>query len=1143
MGTAGYMAPEQARGERAHIDARADVFSLGCVLFECLAGRPAFQGARENVLLAKVLFEEPPRVSTLNDQVPAALNELVARLLAKDPEERPADGLAVAVALASLGRLSGDATPRQRSTPVGLSIAERHLVSIVAANVSPGGAAMSTAITAPTPNEAMLALHVAVRRAATRFEARVEALADGGLVAMLVGAGNAADRAALAARCALEIAAAVPGEPIALVTGWGESDGTLPVGEVLDRATLLLDGAGTPAQEAQHLAVRIDQVTRSLLDPRFEVREQAGHLLLCSERADGEPARLLLGKPSPFVGRDRELRHLMDLLEDSVAEPRPVAILVTAPAGMGKSRLGREFVRMVRSRHRDLVIAMARGDSIGAGSAFAMLAAVLRSALGIPAGEPVDVQRDALARAVGQYVGHDGRQRVTEFLGELLGAEFPEEESPQLRAARRHAHGMVAQIQAACIELLRGLTAVHPVLLVFEDLHWGDAPSVKFLDTALRELEESPLAILALARPEVRERFPGLWAERHFQEMRLNALPRHAATRLVQNALGDAIDAGRVAVLVQRAGGNAFYLEELVRAAAVGRADGDTLPETVLGMVESRLASLGSDARRLLRAGSVFGHRFCTSGALALLGDDEEPHAVWRDMLADLIEREVLMQVPHAEQRFAGEDEHAFRHALIREAAYAMLTERDRVTGHRRAGEWMLGAGEQDPLVLAEHFEHGGERARAATFYQRAADQAFLAHDLTSARMHADRGLGLEPEKETRAALHMVMAGVQSFVGNYAGAYQDACLAMEVATPGSVVHGRAISTAALIAVSTSRYEDIGRMADNLLAAELTTAVETFFMDAFSGLSSALIGSGMVDKAKVCVRRLEQIAASNYGRDPSVTGRVEAVRARWARLVERDPWAGLAHGRTAAQCLKLAGEVAYGHVQTIQLAVNDLVQLGAVAEAREILESLNRAGIGVGGTDRWAAYCEALLQVQAGHPDEAVRMASSIEVSMGGPGTADLNYRVRPIIIQGLIQRGDLGAAEREVLAPVDLHDRPLHERVDSIAALARIRLLQGRYEEALRLAGDALHADRVAGIGYYSTRSTCRLVHAEALHALGDLAAARQAIREARDDLLARADKIEDPAYRHSFLAGVSVHARILTLAGDWLGEEDSSCR
>ncbi len=101
LGTPSYMAPEQARGA-ADVDARADVFSLGCVLFECLTGQPPFVGDHPIAVLSKVLFDEAPRVSERRHDVPAALDELVARMLSKSPAERPADGAAVAAALAQI---------------------------------------------------------------------------------------------------------------------------------------------------------------------------------------------------------------------------------------------------------------------------------------------------------------------------------------------------------------------------------------------------------------------------------------------------------------------------------------------------------------------------------------------------------------------------------------------------------------------------------------------------------------------------------------------------------------------------------------------------------------------------------------------------------------------------------------------------------------------------------------------------------------------------------------------------------------------------------------------------------------------------------------------------------------------------------
>ncbi|HSQ62502.1 MAG TPA: serine/threonine-protein kinase, partial [Polyangiaceae bacterium] len=101
IGTIGYMAPEQARSGSS-LDARTDVFSLGCVIFECLVGRPVFTGAHAVAILAKVLVHEPPRLSELLVGVPPELDELVARMLEKEPANRPADAREVAQALRAM---------------------------------------------------------------------------------------------------------------------------------------------------------------------------------------------------------------------------------------------------------------------------------------------------------------------------------------------------------------------------------------------------------------------------------------------------------------------------------------------------------------------------------------------------------------------------------------------------------------------------------------------------------------------------------------------------------------------------------------------------------------------------------------------------------------------------------------------------------------------------------------------------------------------------------------------------------------------------------------------------------------------------------------------------------------------------------
>src|SRR5262249_20771146 len=154
-------------------------------------------------------------------------------------------------------------------------------------------------------------------------------------------------------------------------------------------------------------------------------------------------------------------------------------------------------------------------------------------------------------------------------------------------------------------------------VVIVENAHEADVASMRFLDAALRNVEDRPLFVVAFGRPEIGDRFPALWVERGVRRIELAPLSRTASESIVHHALGRNAPPEVVARLVDHAAGNAFFLEELCRAKAAG---GEDLPESVLAMVEARLERLDPEARRVLRAASIFGRTFSRSGVLALLG-------------------------------------------------------------------------------------------------------------------------------------------------------------------------------------------------------------------------------------------------------------------------------------------------------------------------------------------------------------------------------------------------------------------------------------------------------------------------------------------------------------------------------------------
>src|SRR5262249_21081136 len=359
-----------ARGENA-VGATTDLFALGCVLFECLAGRPPFVAQSAVAVLAKVLFEDPPRLGDLRPEL-SGLDDLVARMLAKDPQGRPASATELLdelrqVAPPELGAVSVDGAARHTITTQ-----ERRLVCIVVA--APPGSLDDDGPETPWDADPSMTLSPSLMQAATRHQARVEALRNRSVVALLSSAGSATDLAARAARCALAMRGTVPDATMAIATGRAVVTAErFPVGDIIDAAAELLHETGE--------GIRIDETTAGLLDPRFEVAARR----LLGEREEAEPGRRCAAGPPACEGGARELPALGALREGGLdeEEPQARAAVLVGPPGIGKSRLAHEFLRRQRDRHPELQAWIGQGDCVGAGSPFGILSQALRRGLSL----------------------------------------------------------------------------------------------------------------------------------------------------------------------------------------------------------------------------------------------------------------------------------------------------------------------------------------------------------------------------------------------------------------------------------------------------------------------------------------------------------------------------------------------------------------------------------------------------------------------------------------------------------------------------------------------------------------------------------------------------------------------------------------
>jgi hypothetical protein len=1117
LGTLGYMAPEQARSSET-IKAAADVFSLGCVLFECLTGQRAFTGDHPMALLTKILFDDVPRVRELHPEIPAPLDALVASMLAKDQEDRPRDGAAVLAALSadstgSLGRTTAGER-RPSVVPPSLGRGERRLLAVVLIGQD---RSVNLDETRRIGDARLTPFEEALWSVAAAHEGRFDLLADGSMVASIAGSTSATDLATQAARCALALHRAAEGSAIALTMGHSDGGGRRSMGDAIDRAARMI------APGASDQAIAIDEVIAGLLDARFDVRAAEAGLSLHGERALGEGGRTLLGKLTPCVGRDWELAMLKSTLTECVEEPVARAALVTGAAGSGKSRLLHEFLRTVRERGRPLEIWIGRGDSLRAGSAFAMLGEALRGASGIRDGEPLVTRRQKLWARLSRCVPEASRRRVAEFLGELVGTPLPDDDSAPLRAARQDAQLMGEQMRSAWEDFVRAEASAQPVLLVLDDLHWCDLPTVRFVDAALRSLEDQPFMVLALARPEIHELFPKLWAERSPQEIRLRALPLRVSERLVRQVLGESIDDPTVKRIAALADGNAFYLEELIRAAAEGR--GDALPETVLSMVEARLGSLPAEARRLLRAASVFGEVFWAGGVASLSGVAEGAREL--DSLVDL---EVLVRRP--ESRFPGEEELAFRHVLLREGAYAMLLEADRALGHRLAGAWLKERGESDPMVLAEHFERGGDPAGAGRFYLRAATLAQQGGDIDTMVDRVRRGLASGPPDPVRLSLLSLLSVAQVWRGEWAAALATGEEVMRLSVLGG--SGWLITFAIKLLVKLNLGEgDIDFPPSAMLREDLpVTEAPGIFAYGYASLIFGLDMMGQIDLASAGARRLEAIIAPIAARDPIARAWMNLPLAYQEPCSREDPWKGLLYAEAARASFEEAGDRRSVLIAETMVGMN-LWMLGALDRAERTLRGTLKGGVQRGLGSSLRTLCMAGVLADLGAFEEAREFARRMVEFGGAERLLPHEVRGRWLLAEILRREGDLEGAEREARAAWDRATILPVDQAMTTATLAAIHLARGRAAPALAAAEDAMA--RYEALGAFGFRGgVVRLVHIEALAAIGDHARAGEALAVARARLLANAAKIGDPELRQSFLERILEHARIL--APGWNG-------
>jgi class 3 adenylate cyclase/tetratricopeptide (TPR) repeat protein len=546
---------------------------------------------------------------------------------------------------------------------------------------------------------------------------------------------------------------------------------------------------------------------------------------------------------APLVGRDAELRTVKELFHAAAERRVPRLVLVSGPAGVGKSRLGWEFDKYVDGLAGQVWWHRGRCLSYGDGVAFWALAEIVRQRLSIAEEDPPDVAASKLREGLDGHISDpEERAYIGTRLGRLLGVAVSEDGGGALARA---------ELFAGWRLFFERLAAEGPVALLIEDAQYADADLLDFLDYLIDWVRDLPLFVLVFARPELDQARPGFGTGRNRITLTLDPLDAASMDELVEALVSGMPPEARAKIIAQ-AQGIPLFAVETVRALidrdivqpveGVYRLVGDigqlAVPDSLHALLAARLDVLGPQARRLVSDAAVLGTTFAAEALIAVSGQDE---TTVRSALAELVRREVF--TVSADPRSPELGSYRFAQQMLRQVAYDILSRRDRKVLHLKVAAHLCtafpGDGEEVADVIARHYldalaavpedPDAGEireqavaaliraakragrtgapalaatiydsaaqltqagpadgRGTAAALWEKAADAALTSADFAAAVQHADRARGcfLEGGDSRAAARAQAIAGqALRRWGHHADAREKLTAAVEVLRP------------------------------------------------------------------------------------------------------------------------------------------------------------------------------------------------------------------------------------------------------------------------------------------------------------------------------------------------------------------------
>lgn len=904
-------------------------------------------------------------------------------------------------------------------------------------------------------------------------------------------------------------------------------------------------------QTAPAGGLRISQDTWRLVRGLFEMQEQPPLLI----KGRDEPMRTYLvhaaiespssaarrgvdGVRAPLLGREAELQ----LLQDAYAEVTSgrsglVMVMVVADAGLGKSRLLDEFGAWLQRQPDGATRLDAQASERRRGQPYGLLRDIFMQRLGLRTHDGSDAARVAWLHVAEAVLGQRSNAAV---LGHLLGLNFDDE--PEVHALRSDARALRDRAFFHAFQWLAHVVAsARPLVMALDDLHWADEGSLEFLEQLQRQHAALPLLLIALTRPLLFERHAGWGGPGSTRRIELNPLDQRASqglSRALLQRLPD-IPTHLAQLVAHGAEGNPFFMEELVNmlidqgAIEVQgtrwtlhptRLSALQLPTTLTGVLQARLDALPHDRRRALQLASVAGAVFWDQ-ALQVL-----------DMMAvaalgELANRELIR--PHEESRLAGAREFEFRHHTVHRVAYENLLKRVKRAAHAVLGRWLTGQPAAVSLQdqIAEHFERGGEPEMARDAWQRAADSARLRFANAEALAHAARALALTDDNDLprRLELTLLRLRVLETLTDRARQTQELealhALAERSGDPGwrseaaawrgrFEYHGGNAGAAlehAQRAAALAPAADLERVARARQQEAFALARLGRHAQALPSFEDALRLSQQAGHAALEASIVNEQGIHELGR-----GDVLAATAHWQQA--------LAIHRQQSHLVNIGGTLA--NLAFAAMSVGDFDAAHAqFEEAHMLCERI--------GQQQNAGIIDINLGIVLLHlaqPEQALHHARRALELLRSSGDRWAEAAALRVAGQSELALGQADTARSRFVASRDLFDELNmgHLALEAIAALAEEALARGDFGAALAHAEDII-ARQSRGASIEGTDEPMRIPLAlwRALNAAGDVRAPMM-LAQARRELLARADRLLDPAQRQCYLHAVAPHRQIM---------------